>query len=428
MEDTNDEPATETITSSNIDEIVETLYNSDDELIGYACKQILEQNTVEPMEVIIYMDVMTPKEGTETADGSGQEGSSNELQESAIQTSQEVFLRELSREFQIDPTVSRGIRCFDLPVDGSTWIVQMRIETKDFREETLFGGCRKLEWDSETQDCNFYEARMKGSYIGNVATDNDGNRFSDVIGALEELVDGPKIVEEIYRKEGKILLDQNPSYQTAFVGFPQNPDNPNFQGGADQGRDTLKEPTNIKTAIDSSEYQLSNRKTITVVGGLLVACFSIAFLLVGYILFQRRRSYHRNLSEEESYDLEREGEAGAEVGRHYHPDKHQEYDRENEATEDDGFDVDDQVPMEQPRRDDSSMSAEAIQMDLGNHFKGQVMGHNQMSTAPFGATHKFAAPIYSSDETEPDDADSWAQTDGTIGSLDLQLEPITAEV
>jgi hypothetical protein len=26
------------------------------------------------------------------------------------------------------------------------------------------------------------------------------------------------------------------------------------------------------------------------------------------------------------------------------------------------------------------------------------------------------------------DADSWAQTDGTIGSLELQLEPITAEV
>lgn len=32
------------------------------------------------------------------------------------------------------------------------------------------------------------------------------------------------------------------------------------------------------------------------------------------------------------------------------------------------------------------------------------------------------------EETSDSDADSWAQTDGTIGSLELQLEPITAEV
>jgi len=32
------------------------------------------------------------------------------------------------------------------------------------------------------------------------------------------------------------------------------------------------------------------------------------------------------------------------------------------------------------------------------------------------------------DGNESDDVDSWAQTEGTIGSLELQLEPITAEV
>ena len=124
------EPITETITESNIDDIVETLYDGD-ELIGYACRQVLEQNTVEEMELEFYMDVMTPLANATTT--------SEDPQGDTIKASQEVLLREMSREFQIDPTVSKGVRCFDLPVDGSTWIVQMTIETKDFREETLFG-------------------------------------------------------------------------------------------------------------------------------------------------------------------------------------------------------------------------------------------------------------------------------------------------
>ena len=32
------------------------------------------------------------------------------------------------------------------------------------------------------------------------------------------------------------------------------------------------------------------------------------------------------------------------------------------------------------------------------------------------------------DGTDASEADSWAQTDGTIGSLEIQLEPVTAEV
>lgn len=142
-ETTDTEPITETITQSNIGDIVETLYNSDDDLIGYACKQVLEKNTVEPMDLIFYMDVLTPK---------AEEGSvfTADPQAAAVEASQEVLLREMSQEFQIDPDVSRGIRCFDLPVDGSTWIVKMTIDPKEFQEITLFGKCRKEESNSVT--------------------------------------------------------------------------------------------------------------------------------------------------------------------------------------------------------------------------------------------------------------------------------------
>jgi len=437
MATTDSEQITETITSSNIDDIVETLYNKDDELIGYACKQVLEKNTVEPLELIFYMDVLTPKANSNAT--SSEEELQISPQEAVIKASQEVILREMSTEYQIDPTISRGVRCFDLPVDGSTWIVQMTIEKKNFREETLFGGCRQLEWDPETQDCKFYESRMKGSYMGAVATDKEGTPFSDAVAVLEDVIDGPKIVEDLMRQEGGMLGD-NSYYETAFLGAPRVEGNPNFQGGADEGRDILKDPVNIKMGIDASQSQAQqNRKTITVVGGMLVACFSITFALLGYILFNRRRTFRRDNAARQS-DIayyENHEESAAEADPHYELDKGESHDQDNEGT-DDGNDNDlqDDEPEKHPEEyPDLPMSAEAIQMDLGNALKGQLMGLHappgMASTNGHSAgANAIGSGLYSpgmNEEAELDD-DSWAQTDGTIGSLDLQLEPITAEV
>ena len=111
---------------NNIDEIVQPLYNDEapQELIGYSCKQVLEQNTVEPMDLMFYMDILTP---------------SNETQVDAVAQSQQAILQEMAKQYQIDPIISKGFRCFDLPVDGSTWLVQLSIDTQDFKEITLFG-------------------------------------------------------------------------------------------------------------------------------------------------------------------------------------------------------------------------------------------------------------------------------------------------
>jgi len=126
---------TETITESNIDDIVESQYNNDDELIGYSCKQLLETNTVEPMDLVFYMDILSPKDNNETLLTTATRNN----QQKAIDESQSAILKEVSEEYQIDPIVSKGVRCFDLPVDGSTWLVQISIESKDFSEVTLFG-------------------------------------------------------------------------------------------------------------------------------------------------------------------------------------------------------------------------------------------------------------------------------------------------
>ena len=125
--------ATETITESNIDEIVETLTNQNGELIGYSCQKILASNVAEPMDIKFYMDLLTPKAN------SNSDGSTMTPQESAIQASQEILLQELSRKYGLDPDISKGVRCSELPVDGSTWIVQMTLDRRLFVEEPLFG-------------------------------------------------------------------------------------------------------------------------------------------------------------------------------------------------------------------------------------------------------------------------------------------------
>jgi hypothetical protein len=138
---------TETITTAtsndnnSIDEIiVESLYNNNEtypeQLIGYSCQQVLKQNTVEIMDLIFYMDVLSPNIITTT----NEQQTTTEKQFDEINRIQAEILKDISIHYQIDPTISKGLRCFDLPVDGSTWIVELYIDpTTDFNEISLFG-------------------------------------------------------------------------------------------------------------------------------------------------------------------------------------------------------------------------------------------------------------------------------------------------
>jgi len=69
--------------------------------------------------------------------------------------------------------------------------------------------------------------------------------------------------------------------------------------------------------------------------------------------------------------------------------------------------------------------------DLSQSFKNDVMGTyggvaNSNRSPP--TTMQVVAPYPILDETDDSVADSWAQTDGTVGSLEERLEEITAEI
>lgn len=523
--------------TDDINTVVESLYSSSSSssvanpstsetsemeptLIGYSCKQIVEKNTVEEMDVTFYMDVLTP------SSSSTQESSQSE-QSVALDAIQSELLQQMSQSYGIDPYITRGVRCFELPMDGSTtWIVEMIIDPiQDFEEITLFGGCRQIDWNpsSGQQDCRFYEVHLRGSYIGAMNIDENGIPFGDVVAELETLVNGPKLVQTLNLYDGVTGTDA--PYQTAFLGVPRNDKdvNPNFQGGVDQGRDVLNEPVNIKTSIETSESAAKdapNRKSITLIGGLLVACFTIAILMAGFVLLrkQRKRSVRRrrgrrqsdanterdlavygagtnNTGSGEAVDFE-SGSGMNEFARHYNLDKEEEdgldsydttdvddhYDENMIHDDNSGYDKYDRggngghningaihcnneavLPTStsppsrrySPATNQIAMSSEAIQKDLGESLKGQLMGRYGSPVATTTATHGNGGgggggpygdgmPLHQNgggfynrqypegiggqeSDTDPD-CDSWAQTDGTIGSLELPQQPITAEV
>jgi len=66
--------------------------------------------------------------------------------------------------------------------------------------------------------------------------------------------------------------------------------------------------------------------------------------------------------------------------------------------------------------------------DLAWSLKNDVMGAHGGSGSDFGPTSMAVVPPYPMEETSDSEADSWAQTDGTVGSLEDRLEEITAEI
>lgn len=346
--------------------------------------------------------------------------------------------------------------------------------------------------DADTQECNFYEVTLRGSYVGTT------NGFSDVINFLQRTVDGQTLVNDLNNANsgGDGSSSSSTLYATKFLGVPQAQveiDDPLFSGQGDEGRDNLNEPTNLET-VQTAPPSSSDRRTITIVGGLLVSAFVIAFCGILFILWRRRQAYLQSTrhmeftndggggsssdypldkfsvagggsdpdlepyntsnTDEEEDEMEPPHGSGSSPQQHHHQNPDMSRDssvyisKEDDVPPIDGSAVlpaaaagtgADDLPS--PTEDDQSGGG-TMQFDLGNSFKDQLMGlhgsgrpgNHPSSTAKRGGMLSSLSAHglfrhHSGQSLDGDsDADSWAQTDGTIGSLELQLEPITAEV
>jgi hypothetical protein len=341
-------------------------------------------------------------------------------------------------------------------------------------------GCRSNELKelaadtaSSEYDCSFYQVTVRGSYVGTT------NKFTDLVAFLERTINSDSLTEELNDQTPPAESGQPNYFQTVFQGVPQSAEEAGgtFLGN-DDPRDNLSDPTNLQEQATAAPKQ-SDRTTITIVGGLLVAAFGVAFVLIGYIFWRRRQTYVNN----RSYQLDNNSTGGypgmdkMSVANEADPDIPGPYntsntdDLEEEEFDNNGNGFDHNLNEDSPANmsNDSSVylketdvegrlnrsaldtidgnnlssptdGGNAMQFDLGNSFKDQLMGLHGKSgnnTAPKRSSGMNFLPgsLFTNRESngpaslaDDSDADSWAQTDGTIGSLELQLEPITAEV
>lgn len=140
----------------------------------------------------------------------------------------------------------------------------------------------------------------------------------------------------------------------------------------------------------------------------MVAAFTAAFLGLFFVLYRRRQKFlaaqelEIALSKSDLDDMSpRDNDSGVLRHEHLAP---------PEIGEDGHFENED------------DFSANNYRFDLATSMKNELFNIHGKAVDP---PRQYGIGI---EETSDSDADSWAQTDGTIGSLELQLEPITAEV
>lgn len=297
-------------------------------------------------------------------------------------------------------------------------------------------------------------------------------QLADLVNFLETTVNGAALTADL----NALNLGADVSmylYETKFDGVPVA-DESNITGG-DEARDNLNDPVNggDGTADGVMEGQRqqqngnSDRTTITIVGGLLVAAFAMAFFGICYILWRRRQYFIRSRQVhmhqwESGQDSDGEEVDGKQFELEQYNTSHTEEEKDGGECGDgsgnyvDGQPMDKAGPQQQMVNDasrtlpggemdesqDSPYAAGgAMQFDLGTSFKDQLMGvHGSRGGSGSNLNLPIAAnsskrggqlgslfPATQSVDGDSD-ADSWAQTDGTIGSLEIGLEPITAEV
>lgn len=286
--------------------------------------------------------------------------------DAALKYFQTALVTDVSKEYGI----SDGERCEFPPFDGTSWVVQFISSVKSYSRVEVFDSCRQLQHEP-TLDCFVYEIAATGSVIG--VTD-----IPDVEDYIESILDGD-------------ALTLNSPYSVGFLGAPTVD-----QGTQDQGRDNLGEPSNINTPVETLAPGTESNK-VTIYGALFVAAFGAALLGILLVVWLRRRSYLK--------------------AHEFQP-----------AELDNNFDTDLHIS-------DEPSSYDIPEEGLGIRYKDQLMGlhghqaprrpNNSNTIDPYAGMFGDQMP---SDAFSDSDVDSWAQTDGTIGSLELQLEPITAEV
>lgn len=169
------------------------------------------------------------------------------------------------------------------------------------------------------------------------------------------------------------------------------------------GRDYLPPAISMPEGFNAAEQQ---NNTLTTVGIAILAGLTLALIGVISVIVRRRRRAVRALDAHQS--LEDDGKSDAKGSR--------DFDGDIAMNEEDN-----NLPnnLSLPDPDDSFCGG--YQFDLGGWMKSELLGIH-------GENAITASPSRGDQPESDSDNDSWAQTEATLGSLELRLDPIEAEV
>jgi hypothetical protein len=255
-------------------------------------------------------------------------------------------------------------------------------------------GCQKLSVPNPEMCCQVVRAEMQFTPSGGY------NKSS-----LEQFVEDKLNSEE--------LTASFPSIKTAAI-------DPAFTEVAPQNedpRDNLDTPIPVASVKAQEQNSTESDRDISVVGGFVITGLVMAFLSLIFILVRRRR-LRKQVTAQDEGELNNIRVTVLSDGDASFPNVDSPFVQELAISKVDFGEEDDDDPY-------SPKNMGAYQFDLGQSFKNNVMGTYNPQNAP---TSMHVVAPYALDDTSDSEVDSWAQTEGTVGSLEERLEEITAEI
>jgi hypothetical protein len=343
------------------------------DISGYQCDYHVQSGTISSdngIEVSSYYDMRYP---------------CDKQPEQFVAAISSTVLTNLAEEFKLLP---EGIACIKFDTMLPLWVIGVSSSPSD----TLLNNveCQKLKTNDGAESCCVVvHAPMTFWW-----TDRDYQR-NDILGVLSVEFNSPTATVAI--DSDNVTIE----YIGAFL---------ETQDAADQG--------SIPPAASSPEgqsTQQSKRSTqLTMIGSIAVVAFGLLLLAaVALVVLQRRKRVKSRTQVEGAFGKSDDSHSDGPT---------LEVDVMSEGCD---YPSNSQQMHHVPYsfEDDVANTPNSYTFDLANSMKLDVIGtYSGMPTC------MAVVPPYPMEETSDSEVDSWAQTDGTVGSLEDRLEEITAEI
>ena len=231
-----------------------------------------------------------------------------------------------------------------------------------------------------------------------------------------------KLLEDEFNDES---LTADANYKIQYIGaFIEPP-----VGQEDDGRD------NVPPAISNPDPPTQPKSqpkgaNFTVIGGVVLGGLLAVFLAAVFLLVRRKRRLNKAkaideaVAKSEGLDLDDgQGSGGVTLEIDVMSDDAPPNNLRSSFDNIEDNDFDNLTPHSQS----DYPTPNSYRFDLAHSFKNDVMG-TYGSNSDYAPTSMAVVPPYPMEETSDSEVDSWAQTDGTVGSLEERLEEITAEI